>query len=247
MTIYLYVKTHRKTGLKYLGKTVQDPQQYHGSGKYWKKHLRVHGYDVETEILRECNSDEEIREWGLYYSELWSIVDARDEHGNKIWANLKEEAGDGFTSEQSRQNNLKRVANGTHHMLGGEIQRQRVANGTHPWTSGESQRQTALKRLADGTHHFCNSEFRSQIQQKRVADGTHHWLSGEIQKQNALKRVADGTHNMLGGEIQKQNALKRVADGTHQFQTPWTCSHCGKSGNGIGNFIRWHGENCKNK
>lgn len=30
MPIYLYVKTHRKTGLKYFGKTVKDPLTYKG-------------------------------------------------------------------------------------------------------------------------------------------------------------------------------------------------------------------------
>ena len=46
MIIYLYVKTHRKTGLKYLGKTKKDPFVYQGSGVHWKNHLNKHGYDV---------------------------------------------------------------------------------------------------------------------------------------------------------------------------------------------------------
>ena len=54
MCIYLYVKTHRKTGLKYLGKTTKkDPHAYHGSGADWKIHLKEHGYDYDTEIIRE--------------------------------------------------------------------------------------------------------------------------------------------------------------------------------------------------
>lgn len=97
--IYLYVKTHRKTGLKYLGKTEQDPFKYNGSGKYWNDHLRIHGNEVDTEILRECQSNDEIREWGLYYSKLWNIVDVRNEQGKKTWANMKPEEGDGHSSE----------------------------------------------------------------------------------------------------------------------------------------------------
>ena len=50
--IYLYIKTHNKTGLKYLGKTTKkDQHKYKGSGKYWLKHIRKHGYDVTTEII----------------------------------------------------------------------------------------------------------------------------------------------------------------------------------------------------
>ena len=37
--IYLYKKTHNKTGLKYLGKTIsKDPYTYSGSGVYWTRH-----------------------------------------------------------------------------------------------------------------------------------------------------------------------------------------------------------------
>ena len=89
MTIYLYKKTHNKTGLNYLGKTTQDPFTYKGSGKRWGNHINKHGYDVTTEILRECQTNEEVKEWGLYYSALWNVVESRD------WANLKEEYGDG--------------------------------------------------------------------------------------------------------------------------------------------------------
>jgi hypothetical protein len=89
MTIYLYKKTHNKTGLNYLGKTIQDPYTYKGSGKRWGNHINKHGYDVTTEILRECKTNEEVKEWGLYYSALWNVVESRE------WANLKEEYGDG--------------------------------------------------------------------------------------------------------------------------------------------------------
>jgi hypothetical protein len=238
MTIYLYVKTHRKTGLKYLGKTEsKDPHKYHGSGKYWKRHLRVYGYEVDTEILRECNSDEEIREWGLYYSELWQVVESDK------WANLKEEAGDGFTGEQARRTNLKRVEDGTHNWLGDENNRQRVEDGTHHFLCGEVQRQTNLKRVEDGTHNFLGGEVQRQNALKRIADGTHNLLGGELQRQTQQKRVEDGTHNFLGGEMVR----RRVADGTHHFQTTWTCAHCGKRGKGTGMFTRWHGDKCKQK
>ena len=88
--MYLYVKTHNKTGLKYLGKTnAKDPHAYHGSGTYWTRHLQKHGYDYSTEILLETEDNEEIRKHGLYYSELWNVVDSEE------WANLMNESDDG--------------------------------------------------------------------------------------------------------------------------------------------------------
>lgn len=99
MTIYLYKKTHKDTGLKYLGKTIAtDPYVYPGSGTYWTRHLEKHGNNVETEILRECVTEEELKFWGQYYSKLWNIVESKE------WANLIEEAGPGgFWSKESRE------------------------------------------------------------------------------------------------------------------------------------------------
>ncbi len=90
MTIYLYKKTHKDTGLQYLGKTISsDPYSYPGSGVYWTQHLALYGNNVETEILRECQSVDELKEWGKYYSKLWNVVESNQ------WANLIEEAGPG--------------------------------------------------------------------------------------------------------------------------------------------------------
>jgi hypothetical protein len=89
MNIYLYKKTHRKTRLQYLGITTRsDPHVYSGSGVYWTRHLKEHGYDFDTEILLETSSKEELKEVGLYYSNLWNIVESDS------WANLMPEAGE---------------------------------------------------------------------------------------------------------------------------------------------------------
>lgn len=88
-TIYLYLKTHNKTGLKYLGKTVQDPHEYDGSGLVWGRHLDKHGNDVTTEILFETQDIEEFKKIALEYSEKWNIVESKE------FANLIPEYGTG--------------------------------------------------------------------------------------------------------------------------------------------------------
>ena len=77
------------TKLKYLGKTIQNPFKYEGSGIYWKRHIKIYGYDVSTEILFESENPDEIKEKGIYYSKLWDIVNSFE------WANLIEENGIG--------------------------------------------------------------------------------------------------------------------------------------------------------
>lgn len=89
--IYLYIKQSPK-GLLYLGKTVQDPYKYKGSGLRWQNHLKAHSIkpkDLQTWILHETFNENEVKELGLYYSNLLNVVKSN------MWANMKEETGDG--------------------------------------------------------------------------------------------------------------------------------------------------------
>ena len=83
--IKIYVKTHLKTGLKYLGKTIaEDHHKYRGSGTYWLKHIRKHGYFVATQIIFQGNV-EEAEIFALNFSRENNIVESKE------WANLIEE------------------------------------------------------------------------------------------------------------------------------------------------------------
>ena len=93
--IYLYKKTHNKTGLQYLGKTVKDPYKYKGSGKDWIPHIKEHGNDVTTEVLRECQTNQELSYWGRYYSTLWNVAESEN------WANRIPETGGGGNAGKS--------------------------------------------------------------------------------------------------------------------------------------------------
>lgn len=85
----IYLKTHNRTGLKYLGYTKQDPYKYQGSGKHWKRHLKKHGVDVSTQILFTTEHKPEIKQVGEYLSEVYDVVN------NNWFANLMVERGDG--------------------------------------------------------------------------------------------------------------------------------------------------------
>jgi hypothetical protein len=87
MTIYLYHKRHRITGLNYFGKTTIEPYVYNGSGKYWRRHLNKHGIDVETVQVWEFTEQTKCTEFALKFSIENNIVESR------TWANLKIEDG----------------------------------------------------------------------------------------------------------------------------------------------------------
>ena len=104
MTIYyLMIKTHEKTGLKYLCQTKQNPFKYRGSGVDWTTHLSQYGNKVNTEIVFQTTDWDELTAAGRYWSKYYHVVAAVDDFGNKIWANKIPETGggDGSHSENT--------------------------------------------------------------------------------------------------------------------------------------------------
>ena len=204
MTIYLYIKQHNITKLKYLGKTIKNPYKYKGSGVDWTEHLKLHGNNVTTEIIKECHSNKELNLWGRFYSTIWDVSNS-SEFLNRI---PETGGGAGVFSEDGYKNIIKyqkdRVDDYTHHLLSGEIQgstsRKRVLDGTHNLLGPE----TNAKRVLDGTHNFLDGTKSSEYQKRRVADGTHHFLSEE----NKIKKL----------ESAKIKRQQQMSVGTHNFQ-----------------------------
>lgn len=86
--VHLYVKKHRITGLKYFGRTTQNPYTYAGSGAYWQRHLEKYGPDVETTIVGTFHDSSELRKAAVSFSEEHKIASSTS------WANLLPEDGD---------------------------------------------------------------------------------------------------------------------------------------------------------
>lgn len=165
MTIYLYVKTHNQTGLKYLGQTSsKDPHKYPGSGVYWKLHLEKHGYDYTTEILKECSTKNEICEYGIYYSKLWNIVESDD------WANLKVEQGDG-----GRQNEEVRKRIGE------------KSKGRIPWNKGKSVWTDEQRRQIGGRNKLRGPQSLETIK-KRIENNLGKTRSVEQKKRMSISQ-----------------------------------------------------------
>ena len=91
--LYLLVKEHNLTGLKYLCKktarSFDECEKYKGSGVYWKKHLTKYGNDVSTTCLFITEDKEEFRKVAKKYSLEYEVTQSKE------WANLCDEEGQG--------------------------------------------------------------------------------------------------------------------------------------------------------
>lgn len=150
MTIYLYIKIHNTTGLKYLGKTSRaDPFSYLGSGVYWRRHLQKYGNDFSTIILKECSSNEEVKKWGTFYSNLWDIKNSPE------WANLVTEEGAGgatygFLGKKHSLESIEKIKKNTKGLAKLEETKQKMSNN-HVGHSGKSH-SDETKQLISSIH-----------------------------------------------------------------------------------------------
>jgi hypothetical protein len=92
MNYYLLLKEHNKTKLKYLckfteGIKIKSPFIYKGSGKYWKRHIKKHGNDVNTKILYLGNCEKELSACAIFWSSFYDVAN------NKEFANIIPENG----------------------------------------------------------------------------------------------------------------------------------------------------------
>ena len=102
----LYIKTHNITGLKYFGKTNRNPHEYKGSGTYWKRHIKIHGDDITTEIYAQID---EITETELLTNTAISFSIDNNIVKSTEWANLMIE--DGLSGGNTYKNKSEKEMN----------------------------------------------------------------------------------------------------------------------------------------
>jgi hypothetical protein len=203
---YLYKKTHRKTGLQYLGQTTRDPFKYTGSGVDWEKHLLEHGYDVDTEVLLATENKDERNKLGRHYSNLWKVVESKDwankipetgggpgrgsmpEHERK--AHSERQKGDGNVS---RRPNFKEKHSGDKHWMN----REEHAGWTHVMKRKE------VRDLVTGVNHvrydhkiytLTNQDTNEQVKMTRREFAVAYKLDG-----GSVSRLLSGRFKQLKG------------------------------------------------
>jgi hypothetical protein len=91
--------------------------------------------------------------------------------------------------------------------------------------------------------------------EKRKVFGEKNGMYGkshtEEYKKNVSVKMKDYVKKMgdefAGTKALKDSVKKRLEDGKHPSKFIGNCPHCGKEVKALGNYIRWHGDNCKTK
>jgi len=181
---YLYIKIHNKTGLKYFGKTTsKNPHKYRGSGSYWLRHIKVHGYDVTTIIVGHYIDEDECR-----------LIAAKFSADNELstsdqWANLiDEELSGSFEFINS---------NGLDHK--GFSSRQEKNMAISPFHKGGERAEEIRKLAVIGLKTFFKDEekvkeWKEKIKQTKLANGTFNIAprlpeTANEKRKETLKRI----------------------------------------------------------
>jgi len=168
---YVYKTTHNN-GRYYIGRHTTNNlnDSYLGSGVW------VTGIKDKSTLKKEI----------LYFAEntrdLKNVEEQMisENYNNPLCMN-RGLGSNGWTSEEAKVENKKRLLNGTHNFIGGEIpkknQLRRVAEGVHQWIGNKNP---SIDRIKNGTHLWQSEEHKSNTSMsnmKRLNDGTHHFLN----------------------------------------------------------------------
>lgn len=210
MTIYLYIKTHRVTGLKYFGKTTSDdPFKYKGHGVYWSCHIKKHGYNVETEIVGVFENTNDATLFALQFSKKNNIVESEE------WANLQEENGiDGWP---------KGIPN--------------FKSRGRKFSEEHIRRKSEAQRGMKFTKERCENISKARKGQPSSFKGKHH--SEEALEKNAQAKrktwvVTDpyGNEQTITNLIKfcnennlSEDVMRKIARGKVKNHKGWRCSH----------------------
>lgn len=228
MTTYtLYKKTHNKTGLKYLGKTVKNPHKYRGSGKHWLRHLKKHGNDVITEVIFQTQSLDDFKSFAINYSIEHNIVESTE------WANLILETGTGGDNPLSRTPKAKNKS----------IQTKKLNKKT--WKQNEETKAKHRKTMqkywnSDASIHRKNKSKSPFVGPPKPK--SHLKLNNSSLECPYCKKTGQ-YRNMMRWHFDrcKTNPNRK----TDKDQLKVSCIYCKYTSYTSPNFFKNHGNNCK--
>jgi hypothetical protein len=226
--IYLYLKTHNLTGLKYLGKTEsEDPYAYRGSGKHWSRHLKKHGNDVTTEVLFQTEDKEEFKKVALDYSYKWNIVESKD------FANMTPEEGQGGNTNEGKK-------------FSEETKRKQSEARKGKKHSEETKRKMREAKSVEKNPNYGKTHSEeTKRKQSDAKKGKKRTEESKRKQSEARKGKYMGEKSPNYGKKFSEETKRKMSEARKGKPKPkTTCPHCGKEGS-ISNMKRYHFENCR--
>lgn len=225
MIIYLYIKQHTLTGLKYFGRTIStNPFRYNGSGNYWSNHINKHGKEhIRTLEIWGFDDQNLCTEFALNFSKDNNIVESKE------WANMIIEDGcwtSGFMKGADHpMYGTKRPEHSklmSEKMKGNQLGLTSFLGKSH---SEESKMQISMK--AKGRNHTLESK-------RKISNFQKGKILSEETKMKMRKPKPKG-HGEKISNFQKGRQKPKIE-----------CNICGKTGD-KGNMNRWHFPRCHNQ
>lgn len=219
---YLYIKQHSVTDLLYFGKTQREPNNYNGSGSYWKKHIKKHGKQyIETLWYCLFLDENSIVDFAIKFSIMNNITKST------LWANLKDENGldgnpVGLVLSEDHKRKISEASKGNTHLLG------------HKHTKESKEKMSnSQKGNTNLLGHRHSEETRNKISESNKGK--------KITEEH--REIMSNTHLGIPKSDEHKKKLSEVNIGKVQKQI--ICPHCGKEGGNSG-MQQWHFDNCKN-
>jgi len=185
--------------------------------------LAKHGDDIETLNVWAFEEISECEAFAKEFSQKNNIVESHQ------WANLKNENGkDGGFS-------------GYRWYTDGTIDKLCLFPPGDNWKSGRKHQ----KSITKGYRWYNNGKINISSPEKPAGN---QWVAGMLPKN--LPSIKNKTHNFFDPSHRQRlidHNRNLMSKGLHSSQAKWTCKTCGRSGQGLSNYSRWHGNNCRKK
>ena len=221
IVFYLYHKMS-PSGLNYLGITHKNPYKYGGSGVYWKKHLKAHNVkinEIQTLILFETSNYSELCQRGIYYSELYDIVNSDK------WANLIPETGEKSVLGMKHSEETKKKIS--------EIHKGRFCGEKNPMFGKPVSQETRDKISEANIGQKRTEDTKNKIREKLI--GNKHTLGHKHSKESRdrMSRSNIGKHNIPKSEEEKIKMSERSRGRENNNYNPIPILQCDINNNFI--------------
>ena len=239
---FLYIKKHNITGLKYFGRTTSDdPISYQGSGNYWRRHLKKHGDDVSTLWYYLYTDKETIQEEALAFSQSHDIVNSVE------WANLMPEDGingsvSGRIMGPPSQETRKKISDAL------KLRNKNIPPIRKPHSDQTKEKIRAAIKSKGPRSEELKLKLSKANKGKKLSTEIKQKISQSLKGRKCPKTAE---HRQKLSDANKGKKLsteikQKISQSLKGRKWPIrTCEHCGTSAP-IGNYVRWHGDNCKN-